>query len=494
MARDLLYAPRMRRAVTATSFLGLAIASLLTGCPDRTISEVNPEQGRVEYKDIPVTVNRAIDILFLIDDSPSMGDKQRNLGDNFPNFINVLNTIQGGLPDVHIGITTSDLGTVAENGTGPSIGAGQQGGCSGEGKGGKLQTYGAPVMGNFISDTLDTTGVRNKNYTGDLATVFAAMAKGAGVNGCGFEQHLEAVKHALDKTSSAAATNMGFLRAEAFLAVIIIADEDDCSMADKGLLGGGDNGPLGPLQSFRCTRYGITCDVGGTTFDEMNQIGPKSMCHSNESGTYLTKVQKYVDFLHGLKADPNSVIVALIGGPSTPVATESRAPSPQSPAVPALAHACNYTDGQGKLEVADPSVRQSQFINAFPNRSTFTTICQNDVSDGLRLIAELLKTVLGSPCIDGKLAMPVDCSVSDVSDPGKPDQVEKILKECTTTTNDDNDPNAPCWAIISDTMNCTGGDHVALRVKRNGQTPAPNTHVIANCVTEVTNGSGSGSN
>ena len=74
----------MLKALTATSCLGLAVASLLTGCPDRSISEVNPEQGRVEYKDIPVTVNRDIDILFLIDDSPSMADKQRNLAANFP--------------------------------------------------------------------------------------------------------------------------------------------------------------------------------------------------------------------------------------------------------------------------------------------------------------------------------------------------------------------------------------------------------------------------
>ena len=99
------------RSVTLASILGLASFGLLTGCPDRTISEVNPLQGRVEYKDIPVTVNRNVDLLFVIDDSPSMADKQANLAANFPNFINVLNTIQGGLPDVHIGVVTSDVGT-----------------------------------------------------------------------------------------------------------------------------------------------------------------------------------------------------------------------------------------------------------------------------------------------------------------------------------------------------------------------------------------------
>src|SRR6476469_2130592 len=101
----------MRNAVTTSALFGLATIGMLAGCPDRTISEVNPQQGRVEYKDIPGTVNRDIDILFVIDDSPSMLDKQTNLKNNFPNFINVLNTIEGGLPNVHLGVVTSDLGS-----------------------------------------------------------------------------------------------------------------------------------------------------------------------------------------------------------------------------------------------------------------------------------------------------------------------------------------------------------------------------------------------
>src|SRR5215208_485095 len=114
----------MRNAVTTISLLGLAGLSLL-GCLDRTISKVNPQQGRVEYKDIPVTVNRNIDILFVVDDSPSMLDKQTNLKNNFPNFINVLNTIEGGLPDIHLGVISSDVGTTPDGGTaGPGIGSG----------------------------------------------------------------------------------------------------------------------------------------------------------------------------------------------------------------------------------------------------------------------------------------------------------------------------------------------------------------------------------
>src|SRR3954464_8786991 len=99
------------RHVCLSSLLGVTAVGLLAGCPDRSVSKPDVSQGRVEYKDIPITVNRKIDILFVIDDSPSMLDKQTNLKANFPNFVNVLNTIQGGLPDVHLGVVTSDLGT-----------------------------------------------------------------------------------------------------------------------------------------------------------------------------------------------------------------------------------------------------------------------------------------------------------------------------------------------------------------------------------------------
>jgi hypothetical protein len=115
------------------------------------------------------------------------------------------------------------------------------------------------------------------------------------------------------------AANEGFLRDNAFLAVIFIADEDDCSMSNSTALLGGDTS-LGPLQSFRCTRFGIVCDQGGSTTDAMNQVGTKGGCHPAESSEYLARVSEYVQFLKGPKSDPNKVIVAGIMGTITPSA------------------------------------------------------------------------------------------------------------------------------------------------------------------------------
>ena len=476
-----------RPAARLLPLLAPALAAL-AGCPDRTIAEVHPSQGRVESKDIPVAANRDIDILFLIDDSSSMKDKQDNLASNFPQFIDVLATIQGGLPNVHIGITTSDMGTSATNGVGAT-----NGGCTGTGRAGKLQVLGAPgVTGKFLSDTVSASDplTRTRNYTGDLATTFATMATAVGTVGCGFEQHLEAIKTALDPAGPAASFNAGFIRPSALLAIIIIADEDDCSLSDNALIEGADESPLGPLVSFRCTRYGVTCDVGGATPDEMNVVGTKTQCHSNETGDHLTKVSGYVDFVKGLKADPKSVIVALVGGPAVPVATEKRTDAQHATPIPALAHACEYTGASGK-EVADPSVRQSEFINAFPNRGTTTTICDSDLTGGLAQIAQLIKDASGNACMTGTPVVPYDCSVSTVENPGA-SQVETILHECMDETDTDLSPNAPCWALVADAAQCaTSPGDLKLRVKRNGVAPADGTHILANCVTAVTDGSGS---
>jgi hypothetical protein len=161
-------------------------------------------------------------------------------------------------------------------------------------------------------------------------------------------------------------------------------------------------------------------------------------------------------------------------------------------AIPSVAHSCSYIGGNGTAEVADPSIRLVEFLNQFPNRNTFSTICQQDLSGSLTQIAQLLRTVIGSPCIEGKLADvdPVtpgdqfDCSVSDVRNFGKANQAETVLPQC----NNDGDPtastNKPCWSIQTDLMNCAAEPNLTLKVERN-EAPAADTHVVSYCVTEA---------
>ena len=455
--------------------IGIAVIVACVGCTDHDLSRPSPQYPPGLYRDvlIPGAYQRNLDILVVMDDSPtSTLEKQASVIASFPNFINVLSTIEGGLPNLHIGVVTTDMGTTPDSPRlpGPGIGSGP-GACSGNGKGGNLRTS-ALVNGNFIIDQETTTG-RLTNYSGTLQDAFASIAS-VGSDGCGFEQPLHAAKRALNANPM----NAGFLRYDAYLALLFVTDEDDCSFWNPTLLST-DTSTLGPLQSFRCNRFGHTCSSGGQTSDQMNQVGAKSGCASNESSMYLSPVQSYVDFFKGLKPfDSSMVIVAGIAGPTTPYAVELRAPQDGSTAIPAVAHSCAYSVAGG-LEVADPPLRLKQFVNAFPNRSTFSTICQEDQSGSLVQLAELLRTVLPSSCLPFHLAdvdpntpgVQPDCAVSFITNFGKANQTETILPECNGTH-----ANQPCWWLEYD-VGCT-------RLRVDGIVLPPDGQFYASCLAE----------
>ncbi|MBA3457478.1 MAG: hypothetical protein H0T42_30635 [Deltaproteobacteria bacterium] len=316
-----------------------------------------PPDPRAVVAEVPATPNRNLDLLFVIDDSPSMTDKQTNLANNFPNFISVLQSVPGGLPNLHLGVVTTDMGVKgSEDATfGDPIGQVGNGGCAMLGDNGALQTNGAPVSGSYLVDIAQTNGTRLTNYTGSLATVFGTMAR-VGAGGCGFEQPLAAMRKALDNNPA----NAGFLRPDAVLGVVFLADEDDCSMRTHAMMGP-ESAALGPLQSFRCSRFGVTCAIGGTTPDAMNQIGTKSDCASNPTSAYINDVTPYRTFLNALKGDTRKVVVAGIMGAPTPYQVELRTPPGGGTGTIALAHSCAYNGASG-LEVADPPARLQAFL------------------------------------------------------------------------------------------------------------------------------------
>src|SRR5688572_6326890 len=108
--------------------------------------------GLQEVSRMRAMQNPNLDILFVIDDSPSMNDKQAALAAAFPRMIDVLAQLDGGLPNLHIGVVTSDMGTSASGSLpSPAIGVLGQGGCSGRGDDGRLQMI-AGMTGTYLSD------------------------------------------------------------------------------------------------------------------------------------------------------------------------------------------------------------------------------------------------------------------------------------------------------------------------------------------------------
>jgi hypothetical protein len=490
----------MRRHPTL-ELLGLGLGlSILAGCPDRNVSQVDPNQNKVEVKDIPVQLNRDLDLLFMIDNSGSMEEEQSALTANFPAFTNVLQTIEGGLPNIHLAVVSSDVGA------GPS----GIGGCDGSGDNGQFQTSTA-VTGNFINDVAaDPPGSgncpgdpdRDCNYDGTLATAFADMAT-LGTGGCGFEQHFESVRRALNGSNG---SNAGFLRDSAFLGVVFVQDEDDCSTQDANMFNSSteqDNptSELGPLSSFRCNEFGIQCETGN---DDPRAVGPRTNCSPLDPSPYMYGVDEYVDFFKGLKSDEDLLIMAGITAPAEPYVVGR---DPREPANPAIVPACTNEVGIACSDTtpcpgtllscvnnqcvshADPAVRLHYFLDQFP-QSASTTICSNNLSDGLQLIAELLKEAIGNPCIQSTLEDPIECSVSDVVHPDEDNEVETLMPACNQPEPTPLDPtdspastNTPCWHLEADPAKCDTPTTLSLVVERADVSPPTGTHVRAQCVT-----------
>jgi hypothetical protein len=429
----------------------------------------------------------------MVDNSGSMRQEQESLASNFPRFIEVLESIEGGLPNVHIGVVSSNVGT------GPVGGGGDA--CAGNGDNGDLLVReGCPALtdgSRYIEDIVvdEETGTRSFNYAGDLATQFSCMAQ-LGTTGCGFEQHLESVKRALDPGNS---TNAGFVRDDAFLAVIFVQDEDDCSTTTEGRemfdpSQDDRSAPLGELSSFRCFEFGTTCEPANE-----RDFGPRDNCVPGDDDTdYMEDTSVYVDFLKGLKADPSKVIVAGIMGDrenadGVVVVGEDTSKDPPElwtepvcvvcPGGASTGCSLSPQDADGALVAAAATVRMRAFLDAFPQRSTWQNICTydpaiNDVnlSGALIQIATLLKKVIGSPCLEGKLAMPLDCRVSDVANLNLDNQEEFPIPSCA-------DSGPPCWSTSENAAQCPDTDtHLVIEIDRGGSAPPDNTTVVVRCL------------
>ena len=460
--------------------LALCLLVSATGCPSREVSKIDPTQAPAIIKDIPVEVNRDLDILFVVDNSNSMGEEQASLGTNFPNFVNVLEGIEGGLPNIHMGVVSSNVGA-----GGQPISA-----CTGDGDNGRLQNAPriagcSPPNGTYIIDVDNGGGGRMTNYSGTLSDTFACIAQ-LGTGGCGFEQHFESMKRALDGSNP---ENAGFLRDSAHLAVIFIADEDDCSATSGALFDPTQDSvtdPLGPRTSFRCSEFGYHCDGApiGREPRQLDEPGGALECEpigamSAGDSDYLWHPQVYVDFLRSLKpTDPLLIIVAGIVGNPDPVAIQL-----DNDGNPEIAPSC--VSGAGE---ADPGIRQKFLMDSFPNRNTFTSICNTDLSDALTKIAELLARVIGNPCIEGNIdldpgtpGIQYECSVSDVQYPHTDNQTEQVIPHCDQDGVVGPDP---CWYITTDAVNCADTPNQAtLIVLPDGRTPPSGTHVMMSCVT-----------
>ncbi len=419
-----------------------------------------------------------VDLLFVIDNSLSMSPEQTLLNDQFGALMQELRVLGYRMPDMHIGVTSTDLGMDPYVVEGCAVLGGDEGRLLRRG-----DNCDAVLDHNYIVDVQplncditrdeddfscvthncggascahepttslveDANGCpRCVNYRGgSLEEAFRCVAL-VGISGCGFEQPLEAMKRALDDNPY----NAGFLREESYLAVVLISDEDDCSTHDGSTLFDPTNtevnSPLGPLSSFRCFEFGFACEPADAPRTE---LGMRTSCVALDGpGSLLVPIDHYVGFLDSLR-EREQLMVAAIAGPV--LENNAMEVIRDQWGNPYMGNSCSMGIGE---DGAYPAMRLHAFVKAFnPGESSdwaFASSCSSDYTETLGGIGSVIRAALDARCpvipLQGcsdpgaAIGQPIDdrtcndhceaqCSITEYLNFGQPGEVATEVPPC----------------------------------------------------------------
>jgi hypothetical protein len=259
--------------VAGTTLLAGAVLSV--GCLDRPVTQQTPNTSNVFVDRVVNTKIDKIDLLFVIDNSVSMADKQQILRAAVPTLVRRLvnpscvNRQTGELvpisgtacgegfkrefepvENIHIGVVTSSLGGHGgpANLCAPGVGMTVHPNDRGE----LLPNVRAGLPTHDPAGFLRWRGADEDNEESFIAD-FTEHVVGAGETGCGYEAVMESwyrflidpeppVDMTLDGDAAVpTATNTAllaqraaFLRPDSLVAIIMLSDENDCSIRDGG--------------------------------------------------------------------------------------------------------------------------------------------------------------------------------------------------------------------------------------------------------------------
>jgi hypothetical protein len=281
---------RLLRVTATTAAVAAVTATTAMGCLDRPIEPVEPRTTSTIVERLTQSAVDKIDLLLVIDNSRSMADKQEILNLAIPDLVNQLvnpycvddsgmrlpDAQQPADPlaecppasqrefdpilDIHIGVITTSLGghgadscngngSATENDHGYLITR-----SSADGSTPPVETWNNKGFLVWDPDTMDPS--HSPQGQTDIAALNAdvqALVGGAGEVGCGYEAQLESWYRFLidpDPYQDIALENnsailqgtdndllqmrTAFLRPDSLLAIIMLSDENDCSIRDGG--------------------------------------------------------------------------------------------------------------------------------------------------------------------------------------------------------------------------------------------------------------------
>ena len=451
-------------------WVGLAaVAPVLWACNARNLEAPVLKPEATFGKTFQQSVNRNVDMLFLVDDSSSMRLSQANLERNFPTFMTTLKNAPQGLPNVHVAVISSDMGA----------GDGSVASCTADG--GKNGIFQYTARGNCAATNLqpgatyisDSGGV--KNYTGNIEDVFTCIAA-LGETGCGFEHQFASMLRSLGadgrppppKTrassaprrtwrSSSSPTRMTARPRPAFRCSTPAPTPTSRRSSARPRTIAATSSATSVRRWAPDPRW--RAEQGRDRHDVATPTAPRTTPRATCSASAKPRAR-----IKALKADPSQVIVAAITGPAGPYTVNWKAPSSADTSCgaascpwPFIAHACTATD----TSFADPSVRVSQFVSEFGANGLTLSICADNFAPSLQRIGELINASLQPPCIIGTVAnkpgtQDPDCTVVSHTSNGLGTFVDSPVSACSA-----NGGVAPCWQLAAGM--CPGGGNGAGR-------------------------------
>ena len=329
--------------------MGVILIAILA-CNDHGLNPIEKSilSERIEEKEQePFTL---IDILWIIDDSGSMCEEQDNLTRNFEHFIDSMVSLNARF---RLAVVTTDVKDPEKQGrfqNNPARTASQV--C-------EIQpnTSDCPMELPVVIDS-DNYLIKPDDISGglrvdELRRDFRCIAT-VGTEGDGFEKGLMAARLAMDD-ELLTTHNVGFLREEAYLVIVFLSDENDCS----------DNYTL-PRQN------GNECEWRREE---------------------LVAVQEYVDFFKSIKSDPAKIVVAAIIAPDDEIHYD--APNPVQPSC--------AIEGQGE---GFNGYRYKELVEMFGENGVYENICQAEFNEALDAIKEKVVAMVTEWCLSSP---PPDC-------------------------------------------------------------------------------------
>ena len=255
-----------------------------------------------------------LDVVFVIDNSATMGNPQRRLAlaaEALLDQLALLEASHGVVLDLHLMVTTTDFGNPL---------------CTPFQPAGYEPARGAPIYTPCTDRLQDFTSITGSSTVPEACTDACPLGLGPtdpyvavvggednvpagtalqvlqcllpqGINGCGFESSLENMLQALNPSAAWNAGPAPFLRSGADLAIVLLTDEGDCSVQDYSVMEDpafmNVNPDTGAPQatSAVCWNAGVSCDGP-------DGMGVYTNCVSN--GTQgLQPTSRYIDYLLG---------------------------------------------------------------------------------------------------------------------------------------------------------------------------------------------------